>query len=242
MPRLFLLRHGQSIWNREGRFTGWKDIDLSAEGITEARRAGRLLRCSRCTFDVAYTSFLKRAIRTLWIVQEEMDLMWIPVVPCWQLNERCYGALEGKSKSEIEEKYGKEQVHLWRRSFRERPPALDDETYLCLHCDPRYKMLESAQIPRTESLEDAMKRMLPCWQNMIAPDLKKGKRVLIVSHGNTLRALIKLIEGISDEEIDKVEVPTGITQVYELDEDLHPRAHFYLRNKEGCKKNLEILK
>ena len=237
MPRLFLLRHGQSLWNREGRFTGWKDIGLSAEGIAEARRAGRLLRCSRYTFDVAYTSFLKRAIQTLWIVQEETDLMWIPVIPCWQLNERCYGALEGLSKSETEERYGKEQVHLWRRGFRERPPALDDETYISLHCDPRYKVLESAQIPRTESLEDAMKRMLPCWQNMIAPDLKKGKRVLIVSHGNTLRALIKLIEGISDEEIDKVEVPTGITQVYELDEDLRPKAHFYLRNKEGCKKN-----
>lgn len=236
MPRLFLLRHGQSLWNKEGRFTGWKDVDLSPEGIDEARRAGRLLRCSRCTFDVAYTSFLKRAIRTLWIVQEEADLMWVPVVPCWQLNERSYGALEGKSKNETEERYGKEQVHLWRRGFRERPPAIDEETHLCLHCDSKYAGLEMAQIPRTESLEDALQRMLPCWQNMIAPDLKKGKSVLIVSHGNIIRALIKQIEGISDEEIVNVEVPTGVSQVYELDEDLQPKAHFYLRNKEGCKK------
>jgi 2,3-bisphosphoglycerate-dependent phosphoglycerate mutase len=236
MSRLILLRHGQSLWNKEGRFTGWKDVDLSAEGIAEARRAGRLLRCSGYAFDVAYTSFLKRAIRTLWIVQEETDLMWIPVVPCWQLNERCYGALEGKSKKETEERYGDEQVHLWRRGFKERPPALDDEAHLCMRCDPRYVMLESAQIPRTESLEDTLQRMLPCWQNMIAPDLRNGMRVIIVSHGNTLRALVKLIDGISDEEIERVEVPTGISQVYELDEDLRPKARFFLRNREGCKK------
>ncbi len=236
MPRLVLLRHGQSLWNMEGRFTGWVDVDLSQEGIEQARRAGRLLRCSGCSFDVAYTSLLKRAIRTLWLVLEEMNLMWMPIIPCWQLNERCYGALEGASKDETEKRYGTQQVHLWRRGYRERPPAMDEDAHLCLQCDPRYAKLDSSQIPMTESLEDALVRLQPLWQNTIASDLKKDKRVLIVSHGNTLRALIKMIEGISDDEIVNVEVPTGVPYLYELDADLKPKAHYYLRNKEGCKR------
>lgn len=236
MPRLVLLRHGQSLWNMEGRFTGWVDVDLSQEGIEQARRTGRLLRCSGCAFDVGYTSLLKRAIRTIWLVLEEMNLMWIPIIPCWQLNERCYGALEGASKDETEKIYGTQQVHLWRRGYRERPPAMDEDAHLCLQSDPRYAKLDSSQIPRTESLEDDLVRLLPLWQNTIASDLKEGKRVLIVSHGNTLRALIKIMEGISDEGIVDVEVPTGVPYLYELDADLRPKAHYYLRNKEGCKR------
>lgn len=236
MPRLVLLRHGQSVWNMEGRFTGWMDVDLSQEGIEQARRAGRLLRCSGCSFDVSYTSLLKRAIRTLWLVQEEMNLMWMPIIPCWQLNERCYGALEGESKEETEKKYGTQQVHLWRRSYKDRPPAMDEDAYLCRQHDPRYAKLDSSQIPRTESLEETLARLLPLWQNTIASDLKKDKSVLIVSHGNTLRALIKIIESISDEEIVNLEVPTGMPYLYELDADLRPKAHYYLRNKEGCKR------
>jgi 2,3-bisphosphoglycerate-dependent phosphoglycerate mutase len=235
MSRLVLLRHAQSLWNLEGRFTGWKDVDLSPKGMAEAMAVGRVLRCSGYTFDVAYTSLLKRAIRTLWIVLEEMDLMWIPVVTCWQLNERSYGALEGQSKRETEERYGKEQVHRWRRGFRERPPSLDVEAYLRLQRDPRYEGLEGIQIPKSESLEDVLVRLKPCWQNMIATDLKKGKKILIVSHGNTIRALVKLIEGIGDEEIEKIEMPTGVPLVFELDGDLRPKARFYLRNAEGCK-------
>lgn len=236
MPRLVLLRHGQSVWNMEGRFTGWMDVDLSQEGIEQARRAGRLLRCSGCSFDVSYTSLLKRAIRTLWLVQEEMNLMWMPIIPCWQLNERCYGALEGESKEETEKKYGTQQVHLWRRGYKDRPPAMDEDAYLCRQHDPRYAKLDSSQIPRTESLEETLARLLPLWQNTIASDLKKDKSVLIVSHGNTLRALIKIIESISDEEIVNLEVPTGMPYLYELDADLRPKAHYYLRNKEGCKR------
>lgn len=229
MSRLVLLRHAQSMWNLEGRFTGWKDVDLSPGGIADARAAGVALRCSGYAFDVAYTSMLKRAIRTLWIVLEEMDLMWIPVVTCWQLNERSYGALEGRSKREIEEIYGSEQVHRWRRGFRERPPPLDADAYLGLQRDPRYAGLQGTQIPRSESLEDALLRVQPCWQNMISSDLKRGKNVLVVSHGNTLRALVKLIDGISDEEIVLLEMPTGVPLVYELDGGLRPMARMYLR-------------
>lgn len=236
MPRLVLLRHGQSLWNMEGRFTGWKDVDLSQEGIEQARRAGMRLQCSGCSFDVAYTSQLKRAIRTLWLVLEEMNMMWIPIIPSWRLNERSYGALEGMSKSETEKIYGSSLVHLWRRGYRERPPAMDEDAHLCLQHDPRYAKLDSAQIPRTESLEDTLFRLQPFWQSTIVPNLKKDKNILIVSHGNTLRALIKMIDSISDEGIVDVEVQTGVPQVYELDEDLRPKAHSYLRSKEGCKR------
>lgn len=238
--RLVLLRHGQSLWNQEGRFTGWMDIDLSPKGMDEARKAGRLLCSCGHHFDVAYTSVLKRAIRTLWMVLDEMDLMWVPIVTCWRLNERCYGDLQGQSKKDMEERYGALTVHRWRRGYKERPPALneDDIRYTCPLCDPRYADLERDQIPRTESLEDTLQRLLPCWQEMIAPDLKKGKSVFIVAHGNTLRALIKCIEDISDEEIENVEVPTGVPLAYELDGNLRPEDRFYIRSEEDCRKEM----
>jgi len=230
MHEMILLRHGQSLWNREGRFTGWTDIDLSDEGKKEARYAGRLLKACGYTFDLAYTSFLKRAIRTLWIVQEEMDLMWIPVFPSWRLNERNYGALQGCSKKEIERRYGVQAVHRWRRGYVETPPAIDegDERYPAK--DLRYEML-NGNIPRAESLKDTLNRMLPLWQEKIAPDLLAGKRVFISAHGNTIRALVKHIDDISDKDIEDVEVPTGIPLVYLLDDELRPEAHFYLQDK-----------
>lgn len=229
MPSLILLRHGQSLWNQEGRFTGWMDIDLSARGTEEAKNAGMLMRSAGLTFDVAFTSVLKRAVRTLWIVQEEMDLMWVPAVPSWRLNERFYGDLQGRSKMETEEKFGKEQVHRWRRGFRDMPPALkrDDERYP--RRDPRYRDLTDDQIPVAESLEDTLHRMLPFWQSNIGQELEKGRDVFIAAHGNTLRALVKHLESCSDEEIENLEIPTGIPLVYELDGDLHPKGHFYMR-------------
>jgi 2,3-bisphosphoglycerate-dependent phosphoglycerate mutase len=232
MPELVLLRHAQSLWNLEGRFTGWKDVDLSPKGMAEAREAGRAMKRAGYAFRVAYTSMLKRAIRTLWIVLEEIDLMWVPVHACWQLNERSYGALEGRSKRETEEIYGSEQVHRWRRSFRERPPPLNEESYLNLLHDPRYEGLDCRHIPRSESLEDALVRIKPCWYGAISDDLRSGKDVLVVSHGNTIRALVKLIEDLGDEEIEKVEVATGVPLVYVLDGNLRPIEHFYLKDKE----------
>jgi len=228
MPRLVLLRHGQSLWNQEGRFTGWMDVDLSESGRAEAKSAGRLLKECGLSFDLAYTSVLKRAIRTLWIVLDEMDLMWIPVTACWRLNERFYGDLQGKRKMEMEERYGKVQVHRWRRGFRDRPPALqrDDPRYPLN--DRRYSGLGEDQIPVAESLEDTSSRLLPCWEGSIAQDLKKEKTVLVVSHGNTIRALVKHLDSISDCEIENVNIPTGNPLVYELDGDLQPKSHFYL--------------
>jgi 2,3-bisphosphoglycerate-dependent phosphoglycerate mutase len=234
MPEMILLRHGQSLWNREGRFTGWTDIDLSDEGNEEARHAGRLLKTCGYSFDIAYTSFLKRAIRTLWIVQEEMDLMWTPVFPSWRLNERNYGALQGCSKKEIESKYGARAVHRWRRGYVETPPAIDDGDERYPAKDLRYEVL-NGNIPRAESLKDTLNRLLPLWQEKIAPDLLAGKRVFISSHGNTIRALVKHIDGISDKDIEDVEVPTGIPLVYLLDDELLPKEHFYLRD-ENCQK------
>jgi len=238
MPRLVLLRHGQSLWNREGRFQGWMDIDLSADGWEEARAAGRLLLSCGFSFDLAYTSVLKRAVRTLWIVQEEMDLMWIPVVPCWRLNERFYGDLQGRSKNEMEEKFGSEQIHRWRRGFRDLPPAMsvEDDRYP-LH-DPRYKDLSVDQIPRTESLQDTLERLLPCWQDQIAPELQSGQSVLIVSHGNTLRALAMHLEGLSEKEIEEMEIPTGVPLVYEFDDNLRLHSCCALRSVEDCRRLL----
>jgi 2,3-bisphosphoglycerate-dependent phosphoglycerate mutase len=228
MPKLILLRHGQSIWNQEGRFTGWMDIDLSAKGREEAKNAGVLMRSAGFTFDIAFTSVLKRAVRTLWIVQEEMDLMWVPVIPNWRLNERFYGDLQGKSKNETEEKFGAEQVHRWRRGFRDMPPALKRDDERCPMLDPRYSDLADDQIPVAESLEDTLNRMLPFWQSNILPELVRGKDVFVAAHGNTLRALVKHLESISDEEIEKLEIPTGVPLVYDLDGNLRPKSHFYL--------------
>jgi len=228
MAKLVLLRHGQSLFNLEGRFTGWLDIDLSERGKAEAGEAGWLMKSSGLSFDIAFTSVLKRAVRTLWIVQDEMDLMWIPALPCWRLNERFYGDLQGKSKQETEKLYGIAQVQLWRRSFSERPPAVaaDDERYPGL--DGRYRDVQESLLPRTESLQDTQERVLPFWQALIGPELEKGKNVLVVSHGNTIRALVKHLENISDQGIENVEIATASPLVYELDDQMRLVSRSYL--------------
>lgn len=220
MAILVLLRHGQSLFNQEGRFTGWMDIDLSDRGREEAAQAGRLMKNCRLDFDIAFTSVLKRAIRTAWIVLEEMDRMWILLLPCWRLNERSYGALEGERKSEMEKIYGASQVHLWRRGFSERPPALSKDDRRYPGWDRRYWAIEENDLPSTESLQDAMQRMLPLWQGQILPQLKRGRNVLVVSHGNTIRSLVKHIEGISNEDIEKIEIATATPLLYEMDETM----------------------
>ena len=232
MYKLVLLRHGESVWNEAGLFTGWTDVDLTQKGIEEARSAGETLLQEGYTFDVAHTSVLKRAIRTLWIVLDVMDLMWIPVRMSWRLNERHYGALQGLSKSEMAQKYGEEQVHQWRRSYSIRPPALDPTDPRFPGNDPRYKFLPSSVVPLTECLEDTVKRVIPYWEDAIAPDILKGKRVLISAHGNSLRALVKYLDNISDEEIMSLNIPTGIPLVYELDDNLKPIQHYYLGDPE----------
>jgi 2,3-bisphosphoglycerate-dependent phosphoglycerate mutase len=239
MPELVLLRHGQSLWNQKGRFTGWDDIDLSAKGIDEARIAGRLLSAYGYTFDIAYTSFLKRAIRTLWIVLDEMDLMYIPAIPSWRLNERSYGALQGRSKRDAEKEFGAELVHRWRRGYYEKPPAMEVSDKRYLASDPRYRMLVDNEIPRTESLKDTLDRVLPFWQEKIAPDLADDKRVFVCAHGNTIRALVKHIDGISDQAIEDLEVPTGVPLIYRLDGSLNTVARFYINNLDRCKEKPE---
>ena len=228
MPTLVLLRHGESTWNKENRFTGWTDVDLSDTGVAEAHDAGRLLRGEAYRFDVAYTSVLKRAIRTLWIALDEMDQMWLPVENSWRLNERHYGALQGLNKAETAAKFGDEQVKLWRRSYDVPPPALavDDERFP--GHDPRYGGLADADLPRRESLKDTVARFLPFWESDIAPALLQGKKVLVAAHGNSLRALVKYLDGISDEEIVGLNIPTGVPYVYDLDESLRPRSGRYL--------------
>ncbi|MFP3869904.1 MAG: 2,3-diphosphoglycerate-dependent phosphoglycerate mutase [Syntrophobacteria bacterium] len=235
MAKLVVLRHGESIWNRENRFTGWTDVDLSEEGISEAHRAGRILKEKGYFFDIAFTSVLKRAIRTLWIVLDEMDLMWIPVYRSWRLNERHYGALQLLNKAETAAKHGAEQVHLWRRSYDIRPPALDrsDERYP--GNDPRYNGLEERDIPVTECLKDTVERFIPYWYGVIAPELKSGKRAIIAAHGNSLRALVKYLDKISDQEITRLNIPTGVPLVYELDDELQPLGHYYLGDPEAVK-------
>ena len=220
MAILVLLRHGQSLFNQEGRFTGWMDIDLSQKGRAEAAQAGRLMKNCRLDFDIAFTSVLKRAIRTAWIVLEEMDRMWSPLLPCWRLNERSYGALEGEKKSEMDRIYGASQVHLWRRSFYERPPALSKGDRRYPRWDRRYRDIEENDLPRTESLHDVMQRAIPFWQEQIRPQLEKGKKVLVVSHGNTIRSMVKHIEGISDGDIEKIEIATAAPLLYEMDESM----------------------
>ncbi len=241
MYKLVLLRHGQSEWNLENRFTGWKDVDLSAQGLVEATAAGKLLREEGFVFDVAYTSVLKRAIRTLWITLDQMDLMWIPVIRSWRLNERHYGALQGLNKKETVEKHGAEQVQVWRRSFDTPPPALsrDDERHPC-H-DARYSGLTADQLPDAESLKLTIDRFLPLWNEEIAPAIKSGKRVIIAAHGNSLRALVKHLDGISDEEIVELNIPTGIPLLYELDENLKPIASRYLGDADAARKAAEAV-
>jgi 2,3-bisphosphoglycerate-dependent phosphoglycerate mutase len=228
MAKLVLLRHGQSLFNLEGRFTGWMDIDLSERGRAEAGEAGWLMKSSGLSFDIAFTSVLKRAIRTLWIVLDEMDLMWIPALPCWRLNERFYGDLQGRGKAEMEKMYGCAQVQKWRRDFSERPPAivLDDDRYPGM--DARYRDVQESLLPRTESLQDTQERVMPFWRAVIAPELQKGKNVLVVSHGNTVRAMVKHLENISDQEIENVEIATAQPLVYELDDQMRLLGRCYL--------------
>jgi 2,3-bisphosphoglycerate-dependent phosphoglycerate mutase len=230
--QLVLLRHGESEWNRQNLFSGWTDVDLSDHGKEEITHAGRLLKEHAFSFDVAFTSVLKRAIRTLWIVLDEMDLMWIPVIRDWHLNERHYGALQGLNKSETTKQYGEEQVKLWRRSYDVRPPslAIEDPRHPC-H-DPKYKLLLPNQLPDTECLKDTVARVIPYWNKIITPRLRSGQSVLIVAHGNSLRALVKHLDHISDTDIVDLNIPTGIPLVYELDKDLRSISHHYLGNAE----------
>ena len=231
MSKLVLLRHGESLWNRENRFTGWTDVDLSEKGKQEAQHAAVMLKENGFSFDVAYTSVLKRAIRTLWIVLDEMDLMWIPAHCSWRLNERHYGALQGLNKRDTAEKYGLEQVQRWRRSYDVRPPALAQADCQHLRADPRYAHLEDDELPSAESLADTLIRVVPYWNETILPDLRNGKRVLISAHGNSIRALVKYLDNVSDDGIVSLEIPTGVPQVYELDDDLKPIRHYYLDDK-----------
>ncbi len=228
MQRLVLLRHGESLWNRENRFTGWTDVGLSERGVAEAVDAGRRLREAGYTFDVCYTSVLKRAIKTLWIALEEMDLMYLPVHTHWRLNERHYGALQGLNKAEMAARHSPEQVFLWRRSYDVRPPALDPDDARHPKHDPRYAEVDPALLPLTESLKDTVARVLPYWTEVVAPEIRRGARVLISAHGNSLRALVKYLDAIPDAEIPKLEIPTGVPLVYELDEALRPIRHYYL--------------
>jgi 2,3-bisphosphoglycerate-dependent phosphoglycerate mutase len=228
MKQLVLIRHGESVWNLENRFTGWADVDLTQKGIDQAIAAGKSLKKAGYEFDIAYTSVLRRAIRTLWYIQDEMNLMWIPVVHSWRLNERHYGALTGLNKAETAAKYGDEQVHIWRRSFDICPPLLDLSDERNSHSDRRYTKLEQGDIPRGECLKDTIDRVMPLWNESIAPALKLGKRVVLVAHGNSIRSLIKYLDGTSDKDIMEVNVPNGKPLVYELDDDLKPKQHFYL--------------
>jgi 2,3-bisphosphoglycerate-dependent phosphoglycerate mutase len=228
MHKLVLLRHGESVWNRENRFTGWTDVDLSDRGREEAREAGRLLREGGFEFDLAFTSVLKRAIRTLWIALDEMDLMWLPVRNSWRLNERHYGALQGLNKAETAAKFGDEQVKIWRRSYDIPPPALEGGDARHPRNDRRYAGLGPAELPLTECLKDTVARFLPLWNEAIAPEVRAGRRVLIAAHGNSLRALIKYLDGVSERDIVELNVPTGIPLVYELDAELKPLRHYYL--------------
>jgi 2,3-bisphosphoglycerate-dependent phosphoglycerate mutase len=233
LKQLVLLRHGQSTWNRDNRFTGWTDVDLSDRGVEEAREAGRALRQEGFAFDVAYTSVLKRAIRTLWLTLDELDLMWIPVHRSWRLNERHYGALQGLNKAETAEKHGAEQTKIWRRSYDVPPPALEPNDERHPGRDPRYSDVAPHELPLTECLKDTVRRFLPYWHDSIAPDVRNGKRVLVAAHGNSLRALVMYLDGISEQDIVELNIPTGIPLVYELDDALQPIGHRYLGDPEA---------
>ena len=228
MYTLVLIRHGQSTWNKENRFTGWTDVDLSEQGVSEAKAAGEMLKNEGFVFDEAYTSVLKRAIRTLWFTLEGMDLMWIPVIRSWKLNERHYGALQGLNKAETAAEHGEDQVKIWRRSYDIPPPALDKSDERYPGHDPRYALLSDTEIPTTECLKDTVDRVVPYWDEEIAPKIRAGKKLLIVAHGNSLRGLVKHLDGISDDEIVGVNIPTGMPLVYELDADLKPISKRYL--------------
>ena len=239
--KLVLLRHGESVWNKDNRFTGWTDVDLSEKGLKEAIEAGKTLKREGFTFDVAFTSVLKRAIRTLWIVLDEMDQMWIPVFRSWRLNERHYGALQGLNKSETSAKFGEEQVLVWRRSYDTPPPALEktDERYPGK--DPRYQDLHTEDVPLTECLKDTVERFLPYWHDIISPVIRSEKKVIIAAHGNSLRALVKYLDNVSDKEIVSLNIPTGIPLIYELDKDMKPIRHYYLADEEKVKQAMSAV-
>lgn len=236
MYKVVLIRHGESVWNKENRFTGWTDVDLSEKGVQEAHEAGQLLRDGGYVFDVAYTSVLKRAIRTLWIVLDQMDLMWIPVMNSWRLNERHYGALQGLNKAETAAQFGEEQVMIWRRSYDVPPPALTADDPRFPGKDPRYAGLSADELPLTESLKDTVARFVPYWRDTISKDVLAGKRVVIAAHGNSLRALVKHLDQISDQEIIHLNIPTGVPLVYELDDQLQPISKYYLGDPEAVAK------
>lgn len=239
MMKVVLLRHGESDWNQQNRFTGWTDVDLSEKGIAEAKEGARVLKELGYTFDIAYTSVLKRAIRTLWIVMDDMDLMWIPVYRSWRLNERHYGALQGLNKAETAEKYGEAQVKVWRRSYDIQPPALEPTDPRYPGFDPRYQSLSQQELPLTECLKDTVARFLPYWHEVIAPTVKTGQRVIIAAHGNSLRALVKYLDNIPDQDIVELNIPTGMPLVYELSEDLKPLKSYYLGDPEQVRKAME---
>lgn len=242
MYKVVLIRHGESIWNKENLFTGWTDVDLSEKGVEEAHTGAKLLKEGGYTFDIAFTSVLKRAIRTLWIILEDMDLMWIPVVRSWRLNERMYGDLQGLNKAQTAEKFGEEQVHVWRRSYDVPPPALshDDERYPGK--DRRYAHMPTDEVPVTECLKDTVERFLPYWVDSIVPVIKEGKKVVIAAHGNSLRALVKYLDNISEEEIPGLNIPTGVPLVYELDVDMHPIKHYYLGDQAAVEAAIHAVK
>jgi 2,3-bisphosphoglycerate-dependent phosphoglycerate mutase len=241
MYKMVLLRHGESVWNKENRFTGWTDVDLTDKGRTEAQAAGRLMRESGFAFDLAFTSVLKRAIRTLWIALEELDRMWIPVHHSWRLNERHYGALQGLNKAETAAQFGESQVKVWRRSYDVPPPPLEPADPRTGHGDPRYADLKPEEFPRTECLKDTVARFLPYWHNTIAPTVRSGKSVVVAAHGNSLRALIKYLDNISDSDIVELNIPTGQPLVYELDEALKPIRSYYLGDESAIKAAMQAV-
>lgn len=241
MKKLVLLRHGESTWNKENLFTGWTDVGLTEKGIQEAVEAGRILRSEGYVFDVAYTSVLKRAIKTLWLALEEMDLMWIPVHNHWRLNERHYGALQGLNKVAMVDKFGAEQVRLWRRSYDVPPPALDPNDERSPAKDPRYAGLDPKDIPLSECLKDTVARVLPYWHETIAPEVRSGRRLIVTAHGNSMRALVKYLDNVSDEEIVGLNIPTGVPLVYEFDDDLKPIRHYYLGDQEAINRKVQAV-
>ena len=241
MHKVVLLRHGQSQWNLENRFTGWTDVDLTDQGREEAKAAGLVLKEKGFIFDKAHTSVLKRAIRTLWIALDELDQMWLPVRRDWRLNERHYGALQGSNKSETAEKHGEEQVLIWRRSYDIPPPALAEDNEHYPGHDPRYANLASEELPLTECLKDTVERFLPYWHEAIVPEIKEGQRVIIAAHGNSLRALVQYLDGLSEEAVLKLNIPTGMPLVYELDDDLKPINNYYLGDEEAVKAAMEAV-
>ena len=236
MYKLVLIRHGESTWNLENRFTGWTDVDLTETGIEQAKNAGRLLKAEGYDFDLAYTSVLKRATRTLWHVLDEMDRTWLPVINSWRLNERHYGALQGLNKAETAKKYGDGQVLLWRRSYDTPPPPMDANDPRCERGDPRYAKLLAEQVPLTECLKDTVARVLPFWNESVAPAIKAGRRIVVAAHGNSIRALVKYLDNVSDSDIVGLNIPNGIPLVYELDAALKPLRHYYLGDSEAVAK------